>query len=119
MTNPRLYRWSADTRGTTPRPEAGALAVLRCDRRASASQPLPWSVCRCETMRTGTTLVNVSDHRTMREAVAALAIEAARDAARREFATAGLDAAVEIDGFDRLTADQLRDEVTYLSDYQG
>ena len=119
MTTTRLYRWSADTRGTTPRPAAGALAILRCMRRATAALPRPWSVCRCETTRTGTALVNVSDHRTMREAVAALAIEAARDAARREFATAGLDAAVEIDGFDRMTAGQLRDEVTYLSDYQG
>ncbi|NBW23651.1 MAG: hypothetical protein EBR82_88475 [Caulobacteraceae bacterium] len=119
MTTPRLYRWSADTRGTTPRPEAGALAVLRCMRRATAALPRPWSVCRCEATRTGTTLVNVSDHRTMREAVAALATEAAREAARREFATAGLDAAVEIEGFDTMTADQYRDEVTYLSDYQG
>ena len=123
MKTPRLYRWSDDTRGTTPRPEAGALAILRCMRRATAAMPRPWSVCRCETMRTGTgtgtTLVNVSDHRTMREAVAALATEAAREAARREFATAGIDAAVEIEGFDAMTADQYRDEVTYLSDYQG
>lgn len=43
----------------------------------------------------------------------------ARAVCIEEHATAGLDAAVEIDGFDRLTADQYRDEVTYLSDYQG
>jgi len=36
-----------------------------------------------------------------------------------EHATAGIDAAVEIEGFDAMTADQYRDEVTYLSDYQG
>ncbi len=72
MNKTRLYRWSDDTRGTTPRPEVGALAVLRCARRASVAQPLPWSLCRCETTRTGATLANVSDHRTMREAAAAL-----------------------------------------------
>jgi hypothetical protein len=42
-----------------------------------------------------------------------------RQIAIEEHATAGIDAAVEIDGFDGLTADQYRDEVTYLSDYQG
>jgi hypothetical protein len=42
-----------------------------------------------------------------------------RQIAIEEHATAGLDAAVEIDGFDTMTADQYRDEVTYLSDYQG
>jgi hypothetical protein len=36
-----------------------------------------------------------------------------------EYATAGLDAAVEIDGFDRLTAEQYSDEVAYLADFQG
>jgi hypothetical protein len=42
-----------------------------------------------------------------------------RQIAIDEHATAGLDAAVEIEGFDRMTADQYRDEVIYLSDYQG
>ena len=36
-----------------------------------------------------------------------------------EYATAGLDAAVEIDGFDRLAAGQYSDEVAYLADFQG
>lgn len=44
---------------------------------------------------------------------------AARAAVRAEYATAGLDADVEIAGFDTMTADQLMDEITYLGDYQG
>jgi hypothetical protein len=36
-----------------------------------------------------------------------------------EYATAGLDAASEIDGFDSMTAAELADEVTYLADHQG
>ncbi len=44
---------------------------------------------------------------------------AARAAVRAEYAVAGLDADVEIDGFDTMTAEQLRDELTYLGDYQG
>jgi hypothetical protein len=36
-----------------------------------------------------------------------------------EYATAGLDAVVEIDGFDRLAAEQYSDEVAYLADFQG
>lgn len=43
----------------------------------------------------------------------------ARAAVRAAFATAGLDADVEIDGFDTMTAGQLADEITYLGDYQG
>lgn len=35
------------------------------------------------------------------------------------FAVAGLDATVEVENFDRLSAEQLRDQITYLSDYQG
>jgi hypothetical protein len=54
---------------------------------------------------------------------AARAAAAARLIARMhciaEHATAGVDAAAEIDGFDGLTAVELRDEVTYLADYQG
>jgi hypothetical protein len=54
---------------------------------------------------------------------AARAAAAARLVARMnciaEFATAGLDATVEIDDFDNLTADQLDDEVAYLADFQG
>ena len=44
---------------------------------------------------------------------------AARSEVRAEYAAAGLDAAAEIDGFDAMTADQLRDEITYLGDFQG
>jgi hypothetical protein len=36
-----------------------------------------------------------------------------------EHATAGIDATVEIDHFDRMTAEQLDAETIYLSDYQG
>jgi hypothetical protein len=36
-----------------------------------------------------------------------------------EFATAGMDATIEVENFDSLKADQLRDEVAYLADYQG
>ncbi len=65
----RLHRWNDDVRGSTPTPTAGAWAVLRCGRRASAAAPLPWSLCRCEDTGRGVSLVNVSDHRTMRDAV--------------------------------------------------
>lgn len=40
-------------------------------------------------------------------------------ALRAAYAAQGLDADAEVDGIDTMTADQLRDEVTYLSDYQG
>lgn len=46
-------------------------------------------------------------------------VYAAREALEREYRTAGLDAATEIDGFATMTAEELRDEMTYLSDYQG
>lgn len=46
-------------------------------------------------------------------------VYAARQTLIREYASAGLDARVEIDGFDNLTAEQLTDEITYLSDYTG
>jgi hypothetical protein len=46
-------------------------------------------------------------------------LHAARVALAREYKTAGLDATVEIDDFDNLTADQLDDEVAYLADFQG
>jgi hypothetical protein len=36
-----------------------------------------------------------------------------------EYAAAGIDATVEIDDFDTLTAAELADEVAYLADYQG
>jgi hypothetical protein len=36
-----------------------------------------------------------------------------------EHAAAGIDATVEIDSFDNLTAAELADEVAYLADYQG
>jgi len=37
----------------------------------------------------------------------------------KAYAEMGLDAAIEIDGFDAMTADQLSDELTYFADYQG
>ncbi len=46
-------------------------------------------------------------------------LHAARVALAREYKTAGMDATVEVENFDSLTADQLRDEVVYLSDFQG
>jgi hypothetical protein len=46
-------------------------------------------------------------------------IHAARMALRREYVAGGLDADVEIDGLLEMTADQLRDELSYLGDYQG
>lgn len=53
----------------------------------------------------------------------ALHFTPARDAAlaalRAAYAAQGLDADAEVDGIDTMTADQLRDELTYLSDYQG
>jgi hypothetical protein len=36
-----------------------------------------------------------------------------------EYATLGLDPFVEVDGFARMTAEQLSDEVVYLADYQA
>jgi hypothetical protein len=42
-----------------------------------------------------------------------------REHVRREFASVGLDAALEIDGFDTMTIDQLRSELVYLADFQG
>jgi hypothetical protein len=42
-----------------------------------------------------------------------------REHVRREFASVGLDAALEIDGFDVMTIDQLRSELVYLADFQG
>ena len=36
-----------------------------------------------------------------------------------DYATAGLDATIEVDNFESLTAEQLDDEVVYLGDYQG
>lgn len=54
---------------------------------------------------------------------AARAAAAARLVARmnclEQFAIAGMDARIEVENFDSLTADQLRDEVVYLSDFQG
>lgn len=44
---------------------------------------------------------------------------AARENLRREYATAGLDPTVEIEGYLDMDADQLRDELAYLADYQG
>jgi hypothetical protein len=38
---------------------------------------------------------------------------------RAAYETAGLDAAEEIPGIDSMTAQQLRDQITYLSDFQG
>jgi hypothetical protein len=46
-------------------------------------------------------------------------LHAARVALAREYKTAGMDATVEVENFDNLTADQLNDEVAYLSDFQG
>ena len=46
-------------------------------------------------------------------------VVSARAAVRAEYATAGLDADAEIEGFDTMTADQLADEIAYLGDYQG
>lgn len=43
----------------------------------------------------------------------------ARGQAIAEFTAAGLDPFVEVEGFARLDADRLRDELTYLADYQG
>jgi hypothetical protein len=68
----KLHKWNDDVRGSTPTPMVGALAVLRCGRRASAAAPLPWSLCRCENTSRGISLVNVSDHRTLRDAVSEL-----------------------------------------------
>jgi len=48
-----------------------------------------------------------------------LTLQQARDAVRREYLLVGLDADVEIEGFADMDADQLRDEITYLADYQG
>ena len=42
-----------------------------------------------------------------------------REHVRREFASVGIDAALEIDGFDVMTIQELRDELTYLADFQG
>jgi hypothetical protein len=42
-----------------------------------------------------------------------------REHVRREFAACGIDAALEIDGFDTMTIDQLRAELVYLADFQG
>jgi hypothetical protein len=47
------------------------------------------------------------------------AVQQARDAVRREYLLTGLDADEEIEGFADMDADQLRDEITYLADYQG
>ena len=44
---------------------------------------------------------------------------AAQHRCRTEYATAGLDATIEIESFEKLTAEQLDDEVVYLGDYQG
>lgn len=44
---------------------------------------------------------------------------AALAALRAAYAAQGLDADAEVEGIDTMTADQLRDEVTYLSDHQG
>jgi hypothetical protein len=38
---------------------------------------------------------------------------------RAAYETAGLDAAEEVPGIDSMTAQQLRDQITYLSDFQG
>ena len=46
-------------------------------------------------------------------------LHAARVALAREYRAAGIDATVEIDGFDNLTAAELADEVVYLADFQG
>lgn len=43
----------------------------------------------------------------------------ARAQAIAEHAVLGIDPFVEIDGFARMTAEQLRDEVVYLGDHQG
>jgi hypothetical protein len=42
-----------------------------------------------------------------------------REHVRREFASVGIDAALEIDGFDVMTINQLRSELVYLADFQG
>ena len=42
-----------------------------------------------------------------------------RDDVRAAYAAMGLDADVEIDGFDTMTPAQLADELVYLADYQG
>ena len=46
-------------------------------------------------------------------------IHAARMTLRREYVAGGMDADVEIDGLLDMNADQLRDELAYLGDYQG
>lgn len=69
----RMHRWNRDTLGTTRWPLVNSLAVVRSGRS--------WSVARCELTRSGRAigdcgffnLVNVSDHRTVREARAAVA----------------------------------------------
>lgn len=43
----------------------------------------------------------------------------ARAQAIAEYAVVGLDPFVEVEGFASMTAEQLRDEVVYLGDYQG
>jgi len=42
-----------------------------------------------------------------------------RQTAIKEHAAAGIDARVEVDGFEAMTSDQLDAEVIYLSDFQG
>lgn len=44
---------------------------------------------------------------------------AALAALRAAYAAQGLDADAEVDGIERMNAGQLRDEITYLSDFQG
>ena len=46
-------------------------------------------------------------------------IDSIREQVIAEYSAMGLDARVEIDNFDTLTAEQLSDELTYLSDFQG
>lgn len=43
----------------------------------------------------------------------------ARGEAIAEHAVLGIDPFAEVAGFAKMTADQLRDELTYLGDYQG
>lgn len=57
----RLYKWNGDVRGTTPKPVAGSLAVVR-----SGLRYLPWSVCRVVATGSGHDLENVIDLRTVK-----------------------------------------------------
>jgi hypothetical protein len=57
----RLYKWNKDTKGTTPKPVAGGLAVIR-----SGLRHLPWSVCRVVATAKGYDLENVIDLRTVK-----------------------------------------------------